>query len=209
MFVLLFSVSVFWEISVRSTILLNSILFFLYLFWLQSVDLNNKKQYWTSAVIGGLLLSTRTIFALPFIIYLSFLIKSKEIDLRSLSGWFLIILGVLVLSFSPFLIFYYHEFVKINPFNVQSEHLFPFKVSLIFILLSVLAGFICSNKMEILYYSCGIFVLILITYFTLSVHRYGLMYAYLKSSIDLSYMLFIFPFLLFFSYKNENYQFQN
>ncbi len=199
--ILFLSISVFWEITVRSTIFVNSIFFTLYLFWLQRVDLNNKKQYWASALIGGLLLSTRTIFVLPLVIYCVFLFKSSEITLKSLIGWSLIILGVFTLTFSPFFIFYLHEFLNRNPFNVQTEHLFPFKVSVVFFILSVIAGFICSNKIEILYYSCGIFVLILITYFTLFIHRYSLVNAYLKSSIDLSYMLFTFPFLLFFSYK--------
>ncbi len=204
LFILLLSVSVFWEISVRSTILINTILFMLYLFGLEKVDFEIKKQYWTSAIIGGLLLSTRTIFALPMVIYVVFLFKSKEVSLQSLIGWSLIALGTLILTFLPLFIFFLPEFIVRNPFNVQTDHLFPFNISLVFIVLSIIFGFICSKKREILYYTSGIFVLVLITYFFLFIHRYGFMYAYLKSNIDISYMLFAFPFLLFISFSDEN-----
>jgi len=209
MIILFLSVSVFWEISVRSTILINAILFMLYLFWLQKVDFGNKKQYLASAIIGGLLLSTRTIFALPMVIYVVFLFKSKEVSLQSLIVWSLIIVGVLTLTFLPLFIFYFPEFIIRNPFNVQTDHLFPFNISLFFIVLSVISGFMCSRKREILYYTSGIFVLVLITYFFLFIHKYGFMYAYLKSSIDISYMLFAFPFLLYFSFSSENDNIKN
>ena len=200
-FILFLSVSVFWEISVRSTIFVNTVLFMLYLFWLLRIDLNNKKQYWTSAIIGGLLLSTREIFALPLIIYCVFLLKSKEISVKSLVGWCLIVFGLFIFTFSPFLIFYFHEFLNRNPFRVQTEQLLPFRISAFFLILAVIAGLLCSDKMGILYCSVCLFVSILMTYYALFIHNYGLMPAYLKSYIDLSYMLFAFPFLLFFSFK--------
>lgn len=204
LFTLLLSVSVFWEISVRSTILINTILFMLYLFWLEKVNFNIKKQYWSTAIIGGLLLSTRTIFALPLIIYGIFLLKSKEVNLKPLIGWSLIIAGVLLITFLPLLILFFPEFIIRNPFNVQTDHLFPFNISALFVVLSIISGFICSKKREILYYTSGIFVLILITYFILFINKYGLLNAYLKSDIDLSYMFFAFPFLLYFSFSNDN-----
>jgi hypothetical protein len=201
--ILFLSVSVFWEISTRSTILVNSILFMVYLVWLGKVNFENAKQYWISAIIGGLLLSTRTIFALALVIYVVFLFKSKGVKLKSLIIWSLIIFGVLLLTFLPFLVFYSHEFLIRNPFNVQTDHLFPFNISVIFIALSVIAGFICSQKRELLYYICGMLVLVIVAYFYLCIQKYGFKDAYFNSGIDLSYMLFAFPFLLYFSFSNN------
>jgi hypothetical protein len=206
LFILLLSVSVFWEVSVRSTILINAILFMLYLFWLEKVNLDIKKQFWTSAIVGGLLLSTRTIFALPLVIYVVYLFKSKEVSLQLLIGWSLLVVGILILTFLPLFILFLPEFIIRNPFNVQTDHLFPFNISIGFIVLSIIFGFSCSTKREIFYYTSGIFVLVLITYFFLFIHKYGFMNAYLKSNIDISYMLFAFPFLLFLSFSNENEQ---
>lgn len=202
--ILFLSVSVFWEISVRSTILVNSVLFIIYLFWLESVNFDNKKQFWASAVIGGLLLSTRTIFALPLVIYVIYLLKSSEVTLKTLIGWSLVVVGVLILTFLPFLVFYFPEFLIRNPFNVQTDHLFPFNISLIFLALSVISGFISFSRRQVLYYTSGIFVLVLITYFSLFIYRFGFEEAYFQSSIDLSYMLFAFPFLLYFSFSSNS-----
>ena len=54
------SVAVFWEISVRSTILVNGIIFYFCLFWLLNMELKNAHQRWISAVACGLVLSTRS-----------------------------------------------------------------------------------------------------------------------------------------------------
>lgn len=202
--ILFLSVSVFWEISTRSTILINGILFMVYLFWLGKVNFEDTKQYWLSAIIGGLLLSTRTIFALALVIYVVYLFKSKEVALKTLITWSLIIAGVLLLTFLPLLVFYTPEFLIRNPFNVQTDHLFPFNISVIFIALSMIAGFICSRKQDLVFYIASIFVIVLITYFYLCIQRYGFTDAYFKSGIDLSYMLFAFPFLLYFSFSNDS-----
>jgi len=202
--ILFLSVSVFWEISTRSTILINSILFFAYLFWLAKVNFENTKQYWLSAIIGGLLLSTRTIFALALVIYVVYLFKSKEVRFKKLIIWSLIIVSVLLLTFVPLLVFYTPEFLIRNPFNVQTDHLFPFNISLIFIALSMIAGFICSQKRKLLYYIGSMLVLVIGSYFWLCIQKYGFSDAYFKSGIDLSYMLFVFPFLLYFSFSSNN-----
>lgn len=201
--ILFLSVSVLWEISVRSTILVNSVLFMLYLFWLERINFNSKKHFWASAIIGGLLLSTRTIFALPLVIYVIYLFKSKEVTFKLLTGWSLVVGGVLILSFSPLLFFNFSEFLIRNPFNVQTDHLFPFNISLIFIALAAIAGFICSTKRQLIHYTSGIFILVLITYFYLFIFRFGFIDAYFNSSIDLSYMLFAYPFLLYLSFSND------
>ena len=203
LFILILSISVFWEIMVRSTIFVNAVLFILYLFWLLKVDLNNFKQYWTSAIIGGLLLSTRSIFAFPLIIYCVFSFKSKEVTFKSIFSWSLIVCCTFIITFSPFLLFYFNDFLNRNPFSVQTEHLLPFRISALFLILAVVSGFVCSHKREIIYYTVGIFVLILITYFAFVCYNYGFKGAYINSNADISYMLFTLPFLLFFSYKNE------
>jgi hypothetical protein len=201
--ILLFSVSVFWEVCVRSTVLVNTVLFMLYLVWLlKDVDLNSKKQFWISAIVGGLLLSTRTIFIIPFIIYGVFLFQSKKMDLKLLIPWMFIVATSFVLTFLPFLLFHFHEFLIRNPFSVQSGQLFPFRISVIFVFLAVLAGFISSGKKEVLYYTVGLFMLVLLAYYMLLIDKFGFMNAYLHSYFDLSYMFFVFPFLLVLSYSD-------
>jgi hypothetical protein len=204
--ILLFSISVFWEISVRSTILVNGVLFLLYLSWLQKVNLNYKRQFWSSAVLGGLLLSTRTVFAIPLIIYGIYLFKSKEINFKLLLSWSAVVFGVFTITFSPFLIFYFSDFVKINPFSVQSDRLLPFRLSCFFPIIATIAGFICPNKSRILLYTAFIFFLMFITYFAYTSFRYGFMVAYWGNILDLSYSLFAFPMVLYYSFKSDDNQ---
>lgn len=203
LWLLCLSVAIFWEIIVRSSIFVIAVLFFLFLFWLQKTDLNNKKQYWSSAIIAGLLLSTRSLIIFPLVIYWVVLFKNKEVSPWSLFCWMIIILGMLLITFLPFLIFNFHEFIIMNPFIIQSEHLLPFKISLILFPMSIIAGLMCSHKHELLYYSAGIFILIFIFYYSWTIHRYGLIFSYLKSGADISYMLFLFPFLMYFSFENK------
>lgn len=197
--ILSLSVSIFWEISVRSTIFVNTVLFMAYLFWLVRVDLNRSKQFWASAIIGGLLLSTRTIFAIPIIIYCIFLFKEKEILFKQLVTWILCVCVIFSLTFFPFFLFYLKEFLNRNPFLIQTDAILPFQKSVIFLILAIVAGYKCSHKFEIPYYTVAIFVLMVIAYFTLECQKFGIMIAYSNSYIDLSYLLFTFPFLLLFS----------
>jgi hypothetical protein len=197
------SASVFWEISVRSTILVNTILFMVYQFWIQTADFNSRKIYWTTAIAGGLLLSTRTILALPLLTFCIYLLKSKELTLKLFMGWISIIGGTVLVSFLPLLFFYFHDFLIRNPFTIQGSIL-PMNISVVFLPLPLIAGLVCRNKNEILYFSAGIFILIFMTYIIYVARRYGLVSAYFNSNIDISYMLFAYPFVLYLSFKNSS-----
>lgn len=201
LFILFVSVSISWEIITRSTILVNAILFMVYLFWLSKEDINKRKTFWKTAISGGLLLSTRTIFIIPLIIYSVFQFKNKKISFKLLSGWMIIVYTVFAITFSPFLIFCFKEFLTRNPFSVQTEHLLPLSISVAFLLIAFITGFICSGEKDVIYCTTGAFVLILVTYFFYFSRQYGFLNAYLNSKIDLSYMLFVFPFVLYYAFE--------
>ena len=112
-------IPLFWEITTRSTIFINAVLFLLYLHFITSKDITKLKYFYISSIIGGLLLSTRLIFAIPLIIFCIFMLKNRLISFKSIIIWTIILLITFALTFIPFLIYNFNEFLKINPFIVQ------------------------------------------------------------------------------------------
>ncbi len=69
MILLLFSASFFWEMFVRSTIIVNIVVLLWYLFYLEKMDEVNLRKLIGMGIIGGFVLSTRSVVAVPMLIY--------------------------------------------------------------------------------------------------------------------------------------------
>ncbi|HEY4785591.1 MAG TPA: hypothetical protein VIH57_06060 [Bacteroidales bacterium] len=191
------SVALFWEITVRSTVFINAVLFLIYLHWLTRIDINKTKQFLISAILGGLLLSTRSIFALVLVVYAIHALKNKLISFERMFWWTTLLLLTLAVTFMPFLIFFFREFLKMNPFLVQSEFLLPFWYAPILLCIAGLTGIICKQTNDLFFWTGMVFFSVFIIYALRLCIIHGCVNAYLNSIIDLSYLLFSFPFLLF------------
>lgn len=197
LYILISSIAVFWEILVRSTILVNSVLFLFWVNWLVGYKFNEKWKFWISAITAGCLLSTRSVFFLSMTVPLIFILKSNKILFKPIVLWGTIVLVIFGLTFLPFIILYPVDFFRINPFIVQSENILPAAFGIVFIAIAILAGLICSNKKDIIFY-CGIvYLMFFFIYAGYNINKYGYHYSYIDSKTDISYVLFSLPFLLY------------
>lgn len=196
MVLLLFSsLAIYWEIFARSTIFFNSLLFAFYYFSIKDLKDKNNKMFYLSAVLGGLLLSTRNVFVIPLIIWGGFMLFRERIQFVRLIKWGVCLIASFFLSLLPFVLLDPSEFMKMNPFVIQSSFLMPFSYVLLFIILSFIISVFCKKYTDVIFYS-GVLLFCTITgHVFYAVHEEGIR-AYLVEGADISYYIFCFPFLL-------------
>lgn len=198
LYLLITSIGLIWEIITRSTIFTNSVLFLLAICYALNVNLLEKKHLLLSAIIIGLLLSTRTIFIFPLLILTIFFLHKQKYTLSRILIWYLIISIVFVLSFLPIIISFGEEFFHSNPFSVQSQQLFPIYLTPILIIITFLFGYMTKNKTEVILYLSLSLITIFIVYFIYITSITTLEGAFFQSKADISYSIFALPFFIYY-----------
>jgi len=201
------SLYLIWEITTRSNLFTFTILVLLVLN--EFINLNNKNtlKFYGLALLTGLMLSTRSVYILPYmIIFLSSLIN-KEITFKKLFFFLSIALIAFISTFLPFMYFFSSDFFTMNPFIIQSSFLVPKYYTFIFILISILLAFLVKNKTDKFFYSgLSLFIAILI-YAIYHLLNYGHETSHISSKIDISYFIFCIPF--FIKYLMDNNKDEN
>jgi len=203
LFYMFTSVYLIWEITTRSNLFTFTILVLLVLD--EFINLNNKNtlKFYGLALLTGLMLSTRSVYILPYIIFFLSSLINKEITFKKLFLFLSIALIAFISTFIPFMYFFYSDFLTMNPFIIQSSFLVPKFYTLIFILISILLAFLVKNKTDKFFYSgLSLFIAILI-YAIYHLFNYGYEVSYINSKIDISYFIFCIPFLI--KYLMDNY----
>lgn len=199
LFILLLSACIAWEVVSRSTIFANSIILFIYLHSLVDADLTKKRNLILYGLAGGLVLSIRSLAAMPIILVFSFLFVSSR-KWRQMFTLGITLCISFVCTFVPLFVYYPALFIKQNPIVLQSIFL-PFYVMVIFMLIAFVLGLAIKNKYSFFLYSGFIVFACVLVYFITNTLKYGIDGAYFRSLIDISYSIFSFPFLLFCVYK--------
>lgn len=188
-----------WEIVGRSNIFTNSVfVLFSIVFFHKQKELTLNRIVITG-ILTGLFLSTRNVFAIPYLIAFLFAWKTNRITF-----WKLILMGTIAIltfatTFLPFVIGHLEDFKTMNPFLVQSTFLIPFGYTLGFIAMAVIFGFLCA-KVEDVYFFSGLTLFISIAvYFIYHIINTGFATAYYGSIVDISYFILCIPFLLYYS----------
>ena len=192
-----------WETISRSAIFLNATLILAFLLYLRRCNFNSVQSVVLAAFLGGLLLSTRNVFALPFILAASFYIKSEKISLKALAITSLIMASTFALTFLPFVWGFWNEFLLINPFIIQSSVLVPFKYTLAFFVITFFCIRFLNTEQDIIFYSTIVLFLTICGYAFYLIGILGFEHAYFGSAIDLSYFIFCLPFALYSLIENN------
>lgn len=198
-FLILSSLFVYWEIATRSNIFSFSIIILLGLKAFLSIDKEKyDKMFFFSALITGLLLSTRAIFILPYIVvFLSTLIK-KEIKIKSIIIYGLVSLAAFICTFLPFAFMFREEFLVMNPFIVQSSFLLPAGFVVLFVVISIALSFCVKNESDKYFYGGTSLFIPVAIYFVYQIVLNGFEKAFYQSNADISYFLFCLPFLFYY-----------
>jgi hypothetical protein len=204
LFYIFTSLYLIWEITTRSNLFTFTILVLLVLN--EFINLNNKNtlKFYGLALLTGLMLSTRSVYILPYIIFFLSSLINNEITFKKLFLFLSIALIAFISTFIPFMYFFYSDFFTMNPFIIQSSFLVPKFYTLIFMAISILFAFLVKNKTDKFFYSgLSLFIAILI-YAIYHLFNYGYEVSYINSKIDISYFIFCIPFLIKYLMENNN-----
>jgi hypothetical protein len=194
-----------WEVLCRSNIFINGVLIlFSMVYTFKSIENKSKINSISIGVIIGLLLSTRNVYVIPYIITFLFLLKNASISITKIIQIGIITLITFTLTFIPFIINHFEEFRKMNPFIIQSGYLMPFSYTLFCIALSFLIPFITKNKNDVYFFSGMVLFITIILHFTFKINQYNFYAAFFQSRADISYFILCVPFFLYYSLTIEN-----
>ncbi|MDB5258604.1 MAG: hypothetical protein JWM14_3299 [Chitinophagaceae bacterium] len=197
----------FWEICSRSNIFANGAMVLLSVFYFFKYYKPSVKQNILFGLAIGLLLSTRNVFVISYLIMVLYALRIKKIDLLHT-----VILGVIscivfVGTFLPFVWNHTEDFLSMNPFIIQSSFLMPFKYTLLFVFLSIAFSFFCKEERDVYFYiGVNLFLTILFYFFYTAIHT-TFYEALIQSRADISYFILCVPFFmlyLFFDVKRNS-----
>ena len=188
-----------WEIFGRSNVFVNSVLVLFSIVYFNREEKLTIKRIIITGIFTGLLMSTRNVFAIPYIIAFLFALRTGRITFGKLVLMGTIAVLVVILTFLPFVIGHFEDFKTMNPFLVQSTFLIPFAYTIGFISLAILFGLTCT-KVENVYFFSGLTLFISIAvYFVYHFVNTGFDETYYGSVGDVSYFILSVPFLLYYS----------
>lgn len=202
---LLTSLFLVWEITTRSNLFTFTSIVLLTLYTFTNLKQTKSFKFYGLAILTGLLLSTRSIYILPYIIFFLPSLINNEISFKKLSLFLVIAVLAFASTFAPFIVFFRRDFFTMNPFIIQSSTLVPFSYTVGYILMAIVLSFGVKNKLDKLFYSgLSLFIAILI-YAAYHVIHYGYEVSFIESQVDISYFIFCIPFLmLYLLEKNDN-----
>ncbi len=186
----------FYEFVVRSELFFNVALV-IFLIYFAEKNLNIEKRnfnFYFFAFLFGVGLSTRSIVAVIYIIYFIYKFRS---NLFALFLFGVVVFLTFALILIPFIYKDYSAFIHNGPFAVQSNvSQLPMWIVIIFLIVSVYSGWIVENLREVFFTSgVSLFLLVIISYI-IKISEFGFKIAFFHDKIDLSYLVFCFPFLI-------------
>lgn len=113
----------YWEIVCRSTIIFNALIFILWYRHLMNFNSFSTKSSIISAIIGGIVLSTRSIFAIPIIAFGIYAIKNNNIS--NVLTWGVTLFLSFVATHLPLLFYGIDNVMNLNPIWLQSNFFIP------------------------------------------------------------------------------------
>jgi hypothetical protein len=182
-----------FEIVVRSDLFSNMVIVMLYLVIFRLYNRNVGFIFpLLSGVAGGLLLSTRGVVSIIYIIFFLFMIREH----RFKYGLFILsMLAGFIITLAPFLIWNADYFIGSGPFAIQLSYI-PGWVFILSIIASVICGLIVRS-FEAVYKSITVTLFgVVFVAFTISTMSFGLTESVLGDRFDISYFSFAMPFLL-------------
>lgn len=185
-----------WEIISRSNVFFNGTLILGSLIYILKQHRFTLKSLLVSAILIGLLISTRNVFVISYIICFLFLLRTKVINIKQLFILGILSIGVFSLTFVPIIINHMNDFTQINPFIVQSTFLIPFEYTLFFIFLAILSSFLCKSKTDVFFYNAVVLFISILIYLIYHIYNSGFYEAFTNSIVDISYFIFCIPFSL-------------
>lgn len=178
----------YWELATRSNIFTFSVL----IVW--GLERFVSRPDYVRAVIVGLLLATRSVFALAYVIYFLSLLRRGAVSLPRFTSVAAIAAASFFAVFLPFILVWPTAFWRINPFIVQGSFLVPPIIIVGYFIAAFLAGLWVRPCREAAM-AGGLLFGVICIYAAFHTARLGVLEAYFGSVIDISYFIFSLPLL--------------
>ena len=189
----------YYEILTGSNILFNSVLMLLWFIWIKDKTPDGAKELWITAVVTGLLLCVRQVFAIVIVIYVMRLLR--DVRFSRILEWAAIVICVWCICFLPIIAVYgIDSFISYNPFNVQNDIIFPFKYSVIFIGIAAIWGLFVNTE-ETMALSMGVSLMLIPT--AILIYHLVIGQNIFETNADITYMLFGTSFLFYVIHNNS------
>lgn len=187
-----------WEVICRSNIFFNASLVLGSLIYILNQKIFNLKTLIISGIFIGLLISTRNVFIISYIICFLYLWRVKAIQFKQLAVLGIISLLVFSVTFIPIVYSHLEDFKIMNPFIVQSTFLIPFEYTILFVLIAIGASFLCKDRMDVYFYNALVLFISILIYLVYYIIHQGFAQAFTESAVDISYFIFCLPFALWY-----------
>ena len=194
--ILIISPVIWYDLAVRSELTYNISLFIAAVLLIESILSKNLsvRNVILSGIISGLVLSTRSIIAVPLAAFLVFKFKT-EIPKLIISGVVTALVFGAILA--PFYFWSPAAFLSNGPFAIQAKlSNIPIWVSGTAVIAAVFFGWREKNLSGIYFYTGLISLAVILISYLLKVNEFGFHNAFFEDKIDLSYLAFSFPLLL-------------
>lgn len=192
------SVFIFWEIVCRSNLFFNGVLILYVVKRFLDTKTFNRKEILITSCLFGLTLSTRNVYAIPFIIAFCYSLRIKSISIKQIMSIGIISATIFVLTFLPFIWNHFDDFTQMNPFLIQSSFLMPFEFTIPFIIMAFLISFLCKTKNDVYYYSGITLFSTIVGYYLYYFSIVGFEKTFFGSKADISYFILSTPFLIYY-----------
>lgn len=186
-----------WEVACRSNVFLNATLVLIVLYLFLKIEHFSIKTMTIIGILIGLVLSTRNVFIIPFIIGFIYSLKFKKITIKQTIYLGLITLSTFIITFMPFVWGHFEDFKISNPFIIQSSFLIPFRYTLLFISFSFFAGYFSKTKNDVYFFSALTLFISICFYILYWIIETSLQKTIFESGSDISYFILCVPFCLF------------
>jgi len=200
---ILTSFCMYWEVMVRSNIFTFTLLVLCGLVAFDRIPKFNRVKQFLTSVIVGLLLSTRSVFVLAYLIFYLTPLRNKEMK-PGLWGMLSFVSALSFgLTFVPLLLLFPTEFREVNPFVIQSSVMMPGGLVTLFAVMALLVSLFVYESLDKFFYSGVVLFVSILMYALYHVVDSGFQSAYTGSVVDISYFLFAMPFLMYFIVKDD------
>lgn len=191
------SVFFWWEILSRSNIFLNSTMVIFVLYHHINMQNYDKKNIIITGVLIGLVISTRNVLVIPFIITFVFQLKKRFIKPIQILFIGMVAGTTFIISFLPFVYNHIDDFQIMNPFIIQSTALVPFQYTMLFLFFAFISGLVCRSINDVFCYSGLVLFVSIFIYFLYHFSLVGFQKTFFDSFADISYFILCIPFCLF------------
>ena len=192
-----------WETISRSNIFFNSTLILSFLLYLEDFNFQKNRNLLVIGFVGGLLLSTRNVFILSYLLAFSYYFKISKIDIRKSVIIGFSLFATFAMTFIPFVWNFRGDFMVRNPFITQSSVLLPSYFQYYFFGMCLIFTFLIKSKKDVIFYNVVTLFITILIYALYVINEDGFEKAYFGNKTDVSYFIFCLPFALYFLLDSE------